>query len=332
MNSELEIRNVERLMNTDRLNEVLTRARQEVAKVIIGQNDVVDKALIAIFTGHHALIEGVPGVAKTLLVRTLAHVLGCEFSRIQFTPDLMPAVITGTNIFNLQRNEFTLIKGPIFTSFLLADEINRAPAKTQSALLQAMQERLVTIDRETHPLSPNFTVFATQNPIEYEGTYPLPEAQKDRFMLKISMSAPGRDDELILAQRTLGKESPEATLASGAVQAVITAQDLQALREQLMAITVREELVGYLVDIIRATRHHESVLVGAGPRATQALLLASRAYAALTGRDFITPDDIKAMATPVLEHRLILRPEFEIEGLTVSEVIKNILEQIAVPR
>jgi len=332
MNSELEIRNVERLMNTDRLNEVLTRARQEVAKVIIGQNDVVDKALIAIFTGHHALIEGVPGVAKTLLVRTLAHVLGCEFSRIQFTPDLMPADITGTNIFNLQRNEFTLIKGPIFTSFLLADEINRAPAKTQSALLQAMQERLVTIDRETHPLSPNFTVFATQNPIEYEGTYPLPEAQKDRFMLKISMSAPGRDDELILAQRTLGKESPEATLASGAVQAVITAQDLQALREQLMAITVREELVGYLVDIIRATRHHESVLVGAGPRATQALLLASRAYAALTGRDFITPDDIKAMATPVLEHRLILRPEFEIEGLTVSEVIKNILEPIAVPR
>jgi MoxR-like ATPase len=318
--------------NTDRLKAVLTGARQEVAKVIIGQNDVVDKALLAIFTGHHALIEGVPGVAKTLLVRTLAHVLGCEFSRIQFTPDLMPADITGTNIFNLQRNEFTLIKGPIFTSFLLADEINRAPAKTQSALLQAMQERLVTIDRETHRLSPNFTVFATQNPIEYEGTYPLPEAQKDRFMLKISMGAPGRDEELTLAQRTLGRESPEATLASGAVRMVITAEELQALREQLISITVREDLVGYLVDIIRATRHHESVLVGAGPRATQALLLASRAYAALSGRDFVTPDDIKAMATPVLEHRLILRPEFEIEGLTVSEVIRNILEQIAVPR
>ena len=318
--------------STDQLKEVLTRARQEVAKVIIGQNDVVDKALIAIFTGHHALIEGVPGLAKTLLVRTLAHVLGCEFSRIQFTPDLMPADITGTNIFNLQRNEFTLIKGPIFTSFLLADEINRAPAKTQSALLQAMQERLVTIDRETHPLSPNFTVFATQNPIEYEGTYPLPEAQKDRFMLKISMSAPGRDEEFALAQRTLGRESPEATLASGAVDVVITAQNLQALREQLIGITLREELIGYLVDIIRATRHHESVLVGAGPRATQALLLASRAQAALSGRDFVTPDDIKAMATPVLEHRLILRPEFEIEGLSVGEVIKNILEQIAVPR
>src|ERR1700742_486252 len=168
------------------IQEVLNRARAEVRKVIIGQDDVIDKALIAIFTGHHALIEGVPGVAKTLLVRTLGHVLGCEFGRIQFTPDLMPADITGTNVFSLQRNEFTLIKGPVFTAFLLADEINRAPAKTQSALLQAMQERQVSIDRETHRLSTNFTVFATQNPIEYEGTYPLPEAQNDRFMLKIS--------------------------------------------------------------------------------------------------------------------------------------------------
>src|SRR5882757_9806825 len=175
-------------MTIDRLKEVLSRSRQEVAKVIIGQGVVVDHALIAIFTGQHALIEGVPGVAKTLLVRTLARVLGCDFSRIQFTPDLMPSDITGTNVFNFQRNEFSLIRGPIFTSFLLADEINRAPAKTQSALLQAMQERVVTIDRDTHTLPPNFTVFATQNPIEYEGTYPLPEAQKDRFMLKITMN------------------------------------------------------------------------------------------------------------------------------------------------
>src|SRR5213594_2659789 len=275
--------------NVDELKETLARARQEVAKIIIGQNEVVDKALITIFTGHHALIEGVPGVAKTLLVRTLAHVLGCEFARIQFTPDLMPADIVGTNIFNLQRNEFTLVKGPIFTSFLLADEINRAPAKTQSALLQAMQERLVTIDRETHVLPPNFTVFATQNPIEYEGTYPLPEAQKDRFMLKISMPAPDREEEFTLARRTLGTESPEATLASGAVQAALTSEDLQALRNQMLAITVRDDLVGYLVDIIRATRQHESVLVGAGPRGTQSLLLASRACAALAGRDFVTP-------------------------------------------
>src|SRR5258708_3135359 len=207
-------------MNTEKLKDVLSQARHEAGKVIIGQTDVIEKALIAIFTGNHALIEGVPGVAKTLLVRTLACVLGCDFARIQFTPDLMPADITGTNIFNLQRNEFILIKGPVFTTFLLADEINRAPAKTQSALLQAMQERLVTIDRETHALSPNFTVFATQNPIEYEGTYPLPEAQKDRFMLKVKMNCPDRPEELLLARRTLGQEAPEATLARGVVQPV----------------------------------------------------------------------------------------------------------------
>jgi MoxR-like ATPase len=319
-------------MDTDRLKEVLARARQEIAKVIIGQEDVVDKCLIVIFTNNHALIEGVPGVAKTLLVRTLAHVLGCDFNRIQFTPDLMPTDILGTNVFNLQRNEFTLVKGPVFTAFLLADEINRAPAKTQSALLQAMQERTVSIDRQTHPLPSNFTVFATQNPIEYEGTYPLPEAQKDRFMLKITMTAPGRDAEVQLANRTLGEDAPEATLAGGAVRPVASGQDLQALRDQLLRVTVREELVSYLVDVIRATRHHESVLVGAGPRATQALLLGSRAQATIAGRDFVTPDDIKAMAVPVLEHRLILRPEFEIEGLSISEVIENILQQVTVPR
>jgi MoxR-like ATPase len=319
-------------MDPERLKTVLTQARQETGKVIIGQQEVVEKALIAIITGNHALIEGVPGVAKTLLVRTLAHVLGCEFARIQFTPDLMPADITGTNVFNLQRNEFSLIKGPIFASFLLADEINRAPAKTQSALLQAMQERLVTIDRETHALPPNFTVFATQNPIEYEGTYPLPEAQKDRFMLKITMKAPDRAEELALAQRSMTKEAPEVLLANGAVQAVIQPQELNHMREQVAAIVVRDELMGYLVDIVRATRQHESVLVGAGPRATQSLVMGSRAYAAIAERDFVTPDDIKAMALPVLEHRLILRPEFEIEGLSVSEVIGQILQQIAVPR
>jgi MoxR-like ATPase len=318
--------------NTDHLKEVLAKARQEIAKVIIGQSDVIDKALIAVFAGSHALIEGVPGVAKTLLVRTLAQVLGSSFARVQFTPDLMPADIIGTNVFNLQRNEFTLIKGPVFTSFLLADEINRAPAKTQSALLQAMQERAVSIDRETHALPGNFTVFATQNPIEYEGTYPLPEAQKDRFMLKITMLTPDRAEEYSLAQRTLSRESPEATLASGAVKAVIAGEDLVALREQLLGVTVREDIVGYLVDVVRATRQHESVLVGAGPRATQALLHSSRALAAISGRDFVTPDDIKAMAGAVLEHRLILRPEFEIEGLGIREVIESILQQVAVPR
>ncbi len=316
----------------DRLKAVLLSARQEVGKVIIGQEDVVDKALIVIFTNNHALIEGVPGIAKTLLVRTLARVLGCDFNRIQFTPDLMPADIIGTNIFNLKTDEFTLVKGPVFTAFLLADEINRAPAKTQSALLQAMQERMVTIDRVTYPLPKTFTVFATQNPIEYEGTYPLPEAQKDRFMLKITMDYPSREGELALAQRMLGRESPEAVLTLGGVKPVIGSDEFLALQECLEGIFVRAELMDYLVDIIRTTRRHDSVLVGAGPRATQALLLAGRAYAAISGRDFVTPDDIKSMVPAVLEHRILLRPEYEIEGHTVPEVIQQILTEVAVPR
>jgi len=317
---------------TELLKKALLLTKQEVAKVIIGQETVVDRALIAIFSGNHALIEGVPGVAKTLLVRTLAHVMRCDFARIQFTPDLMPTDITGTHVFNLQKDAFSLVKGPVFTTFLLADEINRAPAKTQSALLQAMQERMVTIDRKTHELSPNFTVFATQNPIEYEGTYPLPEAQKDRFMLKISMDHPVRDEELALARRMLGKDSPENVLASGRVKQVITPEILSKLKESLESILVKDELSAYIVDIVRRTREHPSILVGAGPRATQALILAARTDAALRGRDFITPDDIKAMALPVLEHRLILRPEFEIEGLTTNEVVAEILKGIAVPR
>ncbi len=318
--------------NLDFLKKVMQRSKQEVAKVIIGHDDVVDLSLVAIFNGAHALVEGVPGVAKTLLVRTIAHIMRCDFSRIQFTPDLMPTDITGTHIFNIQENKFTLVKGPVFTTFLLADEINRAPAKTQSALLQAMQERTVTIDRKTHELSPNFTVFATQNPIEYEGTYPLPEAQKDRFMLKITMKLPERDDELDLAQRMLGKEAPESVLSGGVVKQIISPEILIKLRSTLEEILVREDLITYIVDIVRKTRTHQSVMVGAGPRATQALLLASRTYAVINGRDFVTPDDIKSMAMPVLEHRLILRPEYEIEGLTAPEVIKDILKEIAVPR
>ncbi len=319
-------------MTTERIQDILTRARAEVRKIIIGQEAVIDHALICIFTGHHALIEGVPGVAKTLLVRTLARVLGSEFNRIQFTPDLMPADITGTQVFSLQTNEFTLVKGPVFTTFLLADEINRAPAKTQSALLQAMQERRVTIDRDTHTLSPNFTVFATQNPVEYEGTYPLPEAQKDRFMLKITMSVPDRESELELAHRMLGRDSPEDALAAGVVQPVLTAEDLAQFRLGLDAVTVRDELVTYVVDVVRATRASDTVLVGAGPRATQSLLLASRAHAALAGRDFVTPDDVRSLCEPVLGHRLLLRPEYEIEGVTIAEVIGKTLEAVAVPR
>lgn len=316
----------------DQVKAALAEARVEIGKVIIGQHSVVDHALIAIFTGQHVLVEGVPGVGKTLLVRTLAKVLGGEFSRIQFTPDLMPADITGTSVFNLKENTFVLVKGPVFTSFLLADEINRAPAKTQSALLQAMQERLVTIDNETHTLPSSFTVFATQNPVEYEGTYPLPEAQKDRFMFKLNVGYPDRDEELNLANRMLGAESPEAVLASGAVRQVLSAERITTLREALGQITVRDELVSYIVDLVRATREHEAVLVGAGPRATQSLLLASRARAALDMRDFVTPDDVRALTEPVLGHRLMLRPEFEIEGLTIGELITRILEGVPVPR
>jgi MoxR-like ATPase len=232
----------------------------------------------------------------------------------------------------MRNNSFSLIKGPVFTTFLLADEINRAPAKTQSALLQAMQERNVTIDRDTHQLSPNFTVFATQNPIEFDGTYPLPEAQKDRFLLKITMDQPSRDEELNLAARMLGNDSPEQVLAAGAVKQILTDETLGQLRKGLQAILIRDELVAYIVDIVRKTRTHPSAMTGAGPRATQALILSARAQAALSGRDFVIPDDIKFMAPQVLEHRMILRPEYEIEGLTVNEVIFSILRDVAVPR
>ena len=319
-------------MDTTRLRDVLAEARHQAARVIIGQEAALDLALITIFTNQHALIEGVPGIAKPLLVRTLARLLGCDFQRIQFTPDLMPADIIGTNVFDMRSAAFTLVRGPVFTTFLLADEINRAPAKTQSALLQAMQERQVTIDRDTHPLSPDFTVFATQNPIEFEGTYPLPEAQKDRFLFKIPMGCPDRDSELELARRMQGRQAPEHVLAGGSVEPVIRTDELASLRTILEQVTVREELIAYLVDIVRATRSHAAVMVGAGPRATQAFLLASRARAALQERDFVTPDDLKEIAVPVLAHRLVLRPEFEIEGLTVEEVVTTILNETEVPR
>ena len=316
----------------DTVQETLARARAEVGKVIIGQQNVIDQCLIAIFTGQHLLIEGVPGVAKTLLVRTLAKVLGCDFGRIQFTPDLMPSDITGTNVFNLKEGDFHLVRGPIFASFLLADEINRAPAKTQSALLQAMQERQVTIDGVNHELPSSFTVFATQNPVEYEGTYPLPEAQKDRFLLRVDMDYPDRSDEMDLALQSLGEETPEQRLESGNVQAVLDEGSLGELRLALQGVTVRDELTGYVVDLVRASRASESIQVGAGPRATQALLLSSRALAAIEGRDFVTPDDVRAMAVPVLSHRIVLRPEYEIEGVTVAEALAKLLEAVEVPR
>jgi MoxR-like ATPase len=320
------------IQDFEQFRAVLDTVNGEIHKVIIGQEAAVRQTLIVLLSGQHALIEGVPGLAKTLLARTLAQILGCEFARIQFTPDLMPADITGTSVFNLQTNEFALVKGPIFTSFLLADEINRAPAKTQSALLQAMQEREVTIDRDTHRLLPDFTVFATQNPIESEGTYPLPEAQKDRFMLKIRMGWPEREDELSLLGRMLDNDAPEASLARGVIQPVLGPGELRLLREALRLVTIRPEIVAYMVDLVRRTRTGDDVLAGAGPRATQSLLLASRAHAAVSGRDFVTPDDVREMALPVLDHRIILRPEAEMEGVSVAEALGKILKEIPVPR
>jgi MoxR-like ATPase len=319
-------------LNLDQFQAAIERVTAELRKVIIGQQAAIRQSLVVVLANQHALIEGVPGLAKTLLTRTLARVLGCEFNRIQFTPDLMPADITGTSVFNLQSNEFSLVKGPVFTAFLLADEINRAPAKTQSALLQAMQERTVTIDRETHRLSPNFTVFATQNPIESEGTYPLPEAQKDRFMLKISMTWPERDDELELARRSLNEQAPEAVLRRGEVAQCLSEPEIAELRAALQLVTVSGQLVEYVVEVVRRTRTDDSILFGAGPRATQALLAGSRAWAALQGRDFVSPDDVRAIVSPALEHRLLLRPESELEGVRPGEVLDRILRDVPVPR
>jgi len=320
------------MTNLDDLKKHLAEIKAEIAKVIIGQEEVIDFMLITIFANSHALLEGVPGIAKTLLVRTIGEIFECSVGRIQFTPDLMPSDITGTNVFNLKNNSFNLVKGPVFSGFLLADEINRAPAKTQSALLQCMQERLVTIDTETYELPHYFTVFATQNPIEYEGTYPLPEAQKDRFLLKINMDYPSEEEERQLAQLTLSGNSPDDILAADKLKKVIKADELPAIRKVFQDVVVKEELSEYMLKIIRNTRKHSAIMVGAGPRATQAIMLSSRIYAAIQGRDFVTPDDVKVMAVPVLEHRLILRPEFEIEGVTVSEIINNILEETTVPR
>jgi MoxR-like ATPase len=319
-------------LTLDQFQTVIENVTHELRKVIIGQDDAVRYSLITVLCNQHALVEGVPGLGKTLLVRTLGACLGCEFKRIQFTPDLMPADITGTNVFNLARNEFTLVRGPLFTTFLLADEINRAPAKTQSALLEAMQERTVTIDRESFRLSPDFTVFATQNPIESEGTYPLPEAQKDRFLLKINMTWPEESDELSLARRSLNTQAPEAVLLRGDVAPCLGETDLAGMRATLECIRVSDELVDYAVKVVRRTRTDDAILVGAGPRASQSLLRAARAWAAISGRDFVSPDDVRAVGAPVLEHRLILRPESELEGVRVAEVLERILHEVPVPR
>ena len=271
-------------------------------------------------------------MGKTLLVKALARAVAGEFQRIQFTPDLMPADITGTSVFDLRTQEFRLVRGPIFTNFLLADEINRAPAKTQSALLEAMQERQVTIDRETRELPPVFVVFATQNPIEHQGTYPLPEAQKDRFLVKIRMGYPTAQDENELAKLVAAGEAPERRLAEDLRLPVLPPGELEQLRAATARVRVSDAISSYIVSVARHTRQHAAIWVGAGPRATLALLSASRALAALEERDFVLPEDVKTLAGPVLEHRVLLRPEFEMEGVEIREVIKAVLEAVEVPR
>ena len=312
--------------------ETLENLKAAVRGVIVGQEDVIDLALVTLLCGGHALIEGVPGIGKTLLVKSLARCVGGEFQRVQFTPDLMPADITGTNVFDLRTQEFRLARGPLFTHFLLADEINRAPAKTQSALLEAMQERQVTIDRVSYPLPATFTVFATQNPIEHQGTYPLPEAQQDRFLLKIKMTYPALDEESALAESMARNDAPESRLDRVIPHPLLTTEGWERLRSSLEAIEIQPATAAYAVKIVRETRRHPAVLVGAGPRATQAFIRASRVLAALEGRDFVAPEDIKALAAPVLEHRCILRPEFELERVGSGDMLREVLETVEVPR
>ncbi|HXE35615.1 MAG TPA: MoxR family ATPase [Verrucomicrobiae bacterium] len=308
------------------------RVREALGRVIVGQDQAIDLAMVTLLAGGHALIEGVPGVGKTLLVKALASAVAGEFQRIQFTPDLMPADITGTSVFDLRAQEFRLVRGPIFTNFLLADEINRAPAKTQSALLEAMQERQVTIDRQSCALPSVFVVFATQNPIEHQGTYPLPEAQKDRFLVKIRMGYPDAQEEKELAMRVAAGEAPERRLAEDLRVPVLQPGELEQLRAATSQVRISEAICSYIVNVARQTRQHASVWVGAGPRATLALLSASRALAALEERDFVIPEDVKTLAVPVLEHRIVLRPEFEMEGVEIREVINAVLEAVEVPR
>jgi len=310
----------------------LTEAiRSEVGKAVVGQDDVIDLMLTSLLVNGHILLEGVPGTAKTLLAQSFAASLSIKFGRIQFTPDLMPGDVLGTNLFNFQTNAFTLTKGPIFTELLLGDEINRAPPKTQAALLQAMNERTVTIDGRDYPLGDNFMVIATQNPIEQQGTYPLPEAQLDRFLFKIVVPHPSRDEERMIVRRH-GHRSAMPRLEEFGLQAVADSRLLAEVRDLVMRLHLSEELLDYIVDVIRGTREHASLDVGASTRAANMLASAARAYAALLGRDFVIPDDVKMLALPVLRHRVILSASAEIEGLSADRVVSEILDRTAAPR
>jgi MoxR-like ATPase len=303
----------------------------ELRKVIVGQDYAIEQVLVALFAEGHALIEGVPGTAKTLTVKTLSRIINADFSRIQFTPDLMPSDITGTNVFNVSTSDFSLRRGPVFTDLLLADEINRTPPKTQAALLEAMEERQVTIDGESHHLSPLFTVLATENPIEYEGTYPLPEAQLDRFLLKILLDYPSVEAEhQVVANWDAGFNSRH--LEQVDIRPLAEPDAILRCRMEVRQSRMEPGVQRYVVDIVRRTRSHPSVLYGASPRASVALLLCSKSLAALRGRDFTTPDDVRDIARPVLRHRLSLRAEAELDGATPDAVISDILQAAEVPR
>ena len=305
--------------------------RTELRKVVVGQDAVVEQVLVALLAEGHALVEGVPGTGKTLLVKTLARIVGADFGRIQFTPDLMPSDITGTNVFNTATASFSLRRGPVFTDILLADEINRTPPKTQAALLEAMEERQVTIDGEQHRLSPLFTVFATENPIEYEGTYPLPEAQLDRFLLKVLIDYPTQEEEAqVVSNWDSGFNARR--LEQVDVRPLSEPDAVIRSRAEVRAARMEPGVQKYLVELVRRTREHPSVAYGASPRASVALLLCAKALAAMGGRDFATPDDVKAIALPTLRHRLGLRAEAELDGATPDAVITDILNTVEVPR
>lgn len=303
--------------------------KTEVNKIIVGQEEMVELLIASILANGHVLIEGVPGVAKTLTAKLLARTLSVDFSRIQFTPDLMPSDIIGTSIYNLKTSEFEFKKGPLFSNVVLIDEINRAPAKTQSALFEAMEERQITVDGKTYRLPPPFIVLATQNPVEQEGTYRLPEAQLDRFLVKIEVDYPSLEEETkLLSEFHLRKNMVDITV----VNAIMNAAKVDEYRNAVSMIHIEQNLIAYIVKVINQTRSSSSIYLGASPRASLAVLSMSKAIAAMHGRDFVNPDDIKRILPAVLKHRLILTPEKEMEGVTITDVIKQLIEQVEVPR
>jgi MoxR-like ATPase len=317
-------------MTDSELRQSFAQVRTEVGKSVVGQDGAVTGLIIALLTGGHVLLEGVPGVAKTLLVRTLSHALRLDTKRVQFTPDLMPGDVTGSMVYDAKAGEFEFRSGPVFTNILLADEINRTPPKTQSALLEAMEERQVSVDGTSRKLPVPFLVAATQNPVEYEGTYTLPEAQLDRFLLKLVLDIPPRDAEIEVVSRHAAGFDPR-NLAAAGVTAVLSAAELAAAREAVGRVGASPDVLAYAVDLARATRQSPSVKLGVSPRGTTALLAASKAWAWLQGFDAITPDHVQAMALPVLRHRIQLRPEAELEGVSPDSVLRGILQQVRVP-